>query len=286
MTVRSGALLLLGAGLTAGSMVDRPLEHIRAREDGQVVLTADLHVHAFPGDGVLPAWELRKEANRRGLDVIVITNHNQSTAASLPVGPARDELPLVIPGQEITSPEFHLVAAGVRRVIDWRLPARDAITAVHAQGGIAIAAHPIPTSWRVHDPEALRILDGAEAMHPLGEADPAGGRELLAFYQRARERNPDLAPIGSSDFHGSAPLGRCRTYIVADDVSEAGVLSAIRRGRTVASGRRGELVGEPHLVELARRAAEARTHGVALDALGRIAVGMVLSALVLLIWVK
>jgi hypothetical protein len=242
-------------------------------------------VHAFPGDGVLPAWQLRNEARRRGIDVIAITNHNQSIAASLPSGAHSGDLPLVIPGQEITSPWFHMVAVGVRQVVDWRLPAGQAVAAVHAQGGVAIAAHPVRDSWRAGDLGALREIDGTEAVHAPGEAYSRGRYELREFYRLAREQNPTVAPIGSSDFHGTAPLGRCLTYIVVDEVTEAGVLRAIRSGQTVASNNAGMLVGDPALVKLVSEAEGARPAAEA--GLPRtLSVLMVLSALACLVCFK
>ena len=44
--------------------------------------------------------------------------------------------------------------------------AREAIRAVHDQGGVAIAAHPMPGSWTTKDDEALRLMDGDEVAHP------------------------------------------------------------------------------------------------------------------------
>ena len=280
MKTRPCSALLLAAGLTAGSAAD-PGAPARGGQAAPVVLTADFHVHAFPGDGVLPAWELRREAARRGVDVIAITNHNHSIAARLPKG-GGEGLPIVIPGQEITTPGFHLVAVGVREMVDWRLSLRESIAAVHAQGGVAIAAHPVPDSWRVRDEDALRRLDGTEAVHALGETYSRGRYQLREFYRLVRGLNPRAAAIGSSDFHATAPIGRCRTHLIVDAVSEAGVLDAIRRGRTVASDNRGTFVGDPDLVAMVKE----RTAG---DSVARgdrwrvLSVAMVLSALALLV---
>jgi predicted metal-dependent phosphoesterase TrpH len=285
MSPRPAALLLLVTGLTVGSVADRPTVRVPRQSGGLQILTADLHVHAFPGDGVLPAWQLRNEARRRGIDVIAITNHNQSIAASLPSGAGGGALPLVVPGQEITAPGFHMVAVGVREVVNWRLPAAQAVAAVHAQGGVAIAAHPVRDSWRASADGALAEIDGTEAVHTLGEAHSRGRHQLREFYRRAREQNPTVAPIGSSDFHGMAPLGRCLTYIVVDEVSEQGVLRAIRGGRTVASDNRGALVGDPALVKLVEGAGAAVPAGETGSA-RTLSVVMVLSALAMLVCFK
>jgi hypothetical protein len=136
-----------------------------------------------------------------------------------------------------------MVAIGIEQMIDWRLPAREAIAAIHALGGVAIAAHPFPLSWREDDDEALRLLDGAELAHPSRLLHSPARAAFQAFFRRVQRLNPDVAPIGSTDFHMVAPLGLCRTYLLAEDRSAAGALQAIRRGRTVAREPTGRLFG-------------------------------------------
>jgi len=254
------SLALIAAGAAAGSMLDtwRVPEPVRA--GGYYVMAADFHVHAFPGDGALPAWELMKEAARRGLHAIVISNHNQTLAARaseilpgriFPVG-----LPLVIPAQEVTTPGFHLVAAGISRTVDWRLPALDLAADIHAQGGVVIAAHPVARYWRAGD-AMVAAIDGTEMAHPIAHERPTARAELTAFFTRARAVNPDIAPIGSSDFHMVAPLGLCRTFVFAESVTAGGVLDAVRAGRTVAQDKYGVLYGDPKFTGLVEQSGAA-----------------------------
>lgn len=247
------SLTLVAAGAAAGSMLDTYRVPDPARAGAYYLIAADFHVHAFPGDGALPAWELSTEAARRGLHAIVISNHNQTLAARaseilpgriFPVG-----LPLVIPAQEVTTPGFHLVAAGISRTVDWRLPALDLAADIHAQGGVVIAAHPVGRYWRAGD-AMVAALDGAEVAHPLAHERPAARAELTAFYTRARTINPDIAPIGSSDFHMVGSLGLCRTFVFAESVTVEGVLDAVRAGRTVAEDKYGVLYGDPDLTRM------------------------------------
>ena len=176
----------------------------------QFVLAADFHVHAFVGDGGVPPWELGREARRRGLDVIVVSNHNQLLAARLARLGARlygsEQNALIIPAEELTAPRFHMIAAGITRTIDWRLPAAQAIAAIHEQGGVAIAAHPGRQFWPAYDKDA-RTDRGTEAAHPAARRFAAAGRELREFFQRSAEINRSLAAIGSSDFHFGGTLG-------------------------------------------------------------------------------
>jgi predicted metal-dependent phosphoesterase TrpH len=250
---RALAVAVVVAAVATATVLDVVPPQSRPTVDGQFVLAADLHVHAAAGDGGVPPWELSREARRRRLDIIVVANHNQLLAARLAAwrGALRGQ-PIVLIGQEVTTPGFHMIAAGIEATVDWRLSASEAIAEIHRQGGVAIAAHPVPGSWMDTDENALRALDGAEVAHPLIKSMPHGRSELRAFFDRAAAVNPSLAPIGSSDFHFGGRLGECRTFIFADAPTEAGVLEAIRAGRTVAFDGDGYLVGDSERVERVR----------------------------------
>ena len=282
-------LLLIGGAVIAGTALDRVPVGGPARAGDQFVLAADFHVHAFVGDGGVPPWELGREARRRKLDVIVVSNHNQLLAARLATFGRRlygpDQSALIIPAEELTTPGFHMIAAGITRTIDWRLPAAEAIAAIHEQGGVAIAAHPAGTFWPAYDEAARRLLDGSEVAHPAGRRDDAAKREMIEFYQRSAALNASLAPIGSSDFHFGGTLGQCRTFVFADELSAEGVLQAIRRGSTVASDGYGTLTGNPARVEIVRRLFYADPALVQPPWPSRIAAYVsVLGILVLLLW--
>jgi hypothetical protein len=249
----SAVLVLLGAlaGTVAG---DRVAPHPPARHGEFLVLAADFHVHGFPGDGGLPAWALRKEARRRSLDVIAFTNHNHRLGVVVGRWIARDTaVPLVLRGEEITAPHYHIAAIGIEHTIPGTLRAIDAIALVHAQGGVAIAAHPARPFWAGWDDAAKHSLDGAEIAHPMTSRDPRSRAELIEFSRGARALNARLAPIGSTDYHFRQPMGLCRTYVFAREYSEAGVLEAVRAGRTAAFDADGRGYGAPDLVAAAER---------------------------------
>lgn len=252
MTRLSAGLLLLGA--LAGSLAGAGLPASGPPRSGAfLVLAADFHVHGFPGDGALPAWALRDEARRRRLDVIALTNHNQRLAGRIGRWLSGEPTPLVLRAEEITGAHYHIAAVGIEDAIPGTLSASDAIAAVHAQGGVAIAAHPVTSFRQGWDEAAKRALDGAEIAHPMTIGDPRSRAELVEFSRSARELNPRLAPIGSTDYHFRQPLGLCRTYVFAREYSEPGVLEAIRAGRTVAFDADGRAYGDPDLVSAARR---------------------------------
>ena len=254
MIARAAAALLV-AGALAGSLAGAGVaQRAPARHGEFLVLAGDFHIHGFPGDGALPTWALRDEARRRGLDVIALTNHNQRLAGRVGRWISSDTAtPLVLRAEEITAAHYHMAAVGVEHPIPGTLGAADAITAVHSQGGAAIAAHPARMFWGGFDAAAKASLDGAEIAHPMIIGDPQARAELVQFTQLVRTVNPHLAPIGSTDFHFRKPMGLCRTYLFAREYSEAGVIEAIRAGRTVAFDPDGGTYGDPELTAVVAR---------------------------------
>jgi hypothetical protein len=238
---RWAAALLIGA-VAIGTLSDRPPERTVPRTGDYWIVAGDFHVHGGPGDGTLLPWELRREARWAGLDVIAITNHNTTYAARFAEWWDRryPGEPIMIAGEEITSPDYHMAAIGIHTTVSRRQSAASAIDAVHSQGGVAIAAHPGPKYWPGYDEAAVQRLDGAERVN---DTDPVVVAQYGEFWQRVVARNPDVAAIGSSDFHGWPVMGRARTYLFVRERSRAGVLEAIREGRTVAVDDRGNLYG-------------------------------------------
>ena len=258
--------------MVAGTIDDRVTRRGAARMDGYLLLEGDFHVHGFFGDCALEPWSLLRTADRANLDVIAVTNHNQVFAGQVVRSVARRVGgPLVIGGEEITGRTFHLIAVGIERTVSWDQPAVDAIAAVQAQGGVAIAAHPTRAFWQGWDDRALQMLDGLEAAHP-DVFRGTGRQDLETFFRRARTLNPGVAAIGSSDFHSMAPIGLCRTYLFAREYSQAGVLEAVRQGRTVASDRDGRLYGDPDLVKQVAAYRATRNDRTRSDVVSRLAV--------------
>jgi hypothetical protein len=252
------AVIAFVAGIACSTIGAHAPAHVPSFREGFWILSGDFHVHAFPGDGALAPVDLVREARRRRLNVIAISNHNQMLAVRF--GPqtslARDGV-LALPGVEVTAPRAHIVAVGIQRPVDWRQPVSAIIDAIHAQGGIAIAAHPTRYYAGSFDDDAIRRLDGVEAAHPTMAVYEESRRDIEEFYDRARRLNPRIAPVGSSDFHQIRPLGLCRTYLFVRELNSSGILETLRSGRTVACDSGGRAYGNPEYVRLVQRDCEA-----------------------------
>lgn len=256
-TRRRLSIVLLLIAIVAGTAAARPRAVTPLTLGGYRVFSADFHVHSATwSDGTLTPAGVLFEARRQGLDVIAITGHNQVQDGQLGrwlsthIGG-----PTVLPGEELHTPNHHLIAVGIEHYVDWRLPIGAQIDEIHRQGGLAIAAHPFARYGPRFDDDSVAKLDGSEMCHPAVYWRATGGRDLERFAARAPHT---LAAIGSSDFHGTGRIGLCRTYVFARDASAPAILDALRARRTVVYGESGEAYGDPALVALAAAHPELR----------------------------
>lgn len=218
------------------------------------MLAVDMHVHAFPGDGALLPWDWAREAARRRLDAIAITNHNQMFGIDATSWRATPFGVLLIPGEEVTMALVHITAIGVKRPVSWHGDIASVATAIHAQGGVAIAAHPTENQRSAWTKVGFRAVDGVEVAHPTMYRSRGDRADLDSAYRLALQAHPGIAAIGSSDDHTAEPLGLCRTYVFAPAATPDAIVEAIRRGRTVACDADGVATGPPALAAAAAEA--------------------------------
>ena len=182
---------------------------------------ADLHIHTRHSDGVDSASDVLDWAERIGLDVIAITDHDGIDGAlvAAAVRRLRRGGPDVIVGEEVSSRDGHILALFIEKLIPPDLSAEDTVGAIHEQGGLAIAAHPY---WRNGSvdykgrPYGLgeRIRDlGFDAIEVInGGFTPS----MIGANRRASVVTKSLgrAAVGGSDAHVKHALGWGHTRFV------------------------------------------------------------------------
>lgn len=138
---------------------------------------SDLHVHSTYSDGSLTIGQLVDFYGERGFGCIAITDHlcERATIMGLAARYMKVTLTettfpdylheiereaerawdryrlLVLPGFELTKNTFsnhrsaHILGIGVKALVDPAGDVTDLARAIRAQGGLAVAAHPVPT---------------------------------------------------------------------------------------------------------------------------------------------
>jgi predicted metal-dependent phosphoesterase TrpH len=198
-------------------------------------LFIDLHCHSrFSADGVSEPEAMIAEARERGLHGFAITDHNTSACVDYfeqhgylnKAGTPVDGL-LIIPGQEITTAEGHLLALGVSMPDNLKgIAAIDAVRLIHEAGGLAIPPHPYDFFRAGIREPVLQTLD-IDAIEVFNAATTLKRYNKHAF-QYAQERG--LPMTAASDAHDSAALGTAYSILEADEFSVRGVMQAILKG--------------------------------------------------------
>lgn len=197
-------------------------------------LNIDLHCHSrFSADGVAEPEEIIAQAKAKGLNGFAITDHNTCACVDYfeqigmirPDGQPVDGF-LIIPGQEITTAEGHLLALGVRLPDLKGIPAKDAVQIIHQAGGLAIPPHPYDFFRAgIREPvlETLNI-DGLEVFNAATTLK-VYNKQAFDYAQRR-----GLPMTAASDAHHSAAVGTAYTIIQVQEFSVSGVLEGIKKG--------------------------------------------------------
>lgn len=207
---------------------------------------ADLHMHTNFSDGWPAPEQLVRHVVARGcLDVIAVTDHDTIEGAlraadySAALGG-----PPVILGEEVSSRDGHIVGLWLSRRVLPGLSAAATIHAIHAQGGLAFAAHPF---WRTERRARGRTVHGVGWL--AGELDFDGIEVenstpgFFPFNQLAWRLNAAArkAALGNSDAHILDAIGTA--YTAFPGRTEAALRKAIEQGRTSAERERHRVVG-------------------------------------------
>jgi predicted metal-dependent phosphoesterase TrpH len=199
-----------------------------------VKLNFDLHCHSrFSADGVAEPEDIITAAKARGLNGLAITDHNtcacvdyflqhgQMNAQGTPVNDF-----LIIPGQEITTREGHLLALGVRLPDLKGIAAAEAVPLIHQAGGLAIPPHPYDLFRAGIRENVLDTLE-IDALEVFNAATTLKRYNRQAFEYAQRRGLPMTA---ASDAHHADAVGIAYTILDVDDFSVAGLLAAIKKG--------------------------------------------------------
>lgn len=222
---------------------------------GRRFYAGDFHVHSLQsGDAGPTLDEIATVARERGLDFVVITDHNTHTALDfMNDAQARHPDLLFVPGVEFTTYAGHANAIGATEWVDHRIGVEGATieaaaAAYREQGALFSINHPaldlgdicIGCSWghTLDDQaiDAVEIMTGASAI-----AQSAFLPTSLRFWDAICARGRHAAALGGSDDHrageGSgaldSPIGSPTTMVEADELSVAAILAGVRSGRTV-----------------------------------------------------
>jgi predicted metal-dependent phosphoesterase TrpH len=188
---------------------------------------ADMHLHTLYSDGTMEVQALLDHVEQRtDLDLIAVTDHERIDGAlrAQELHAAGDYHFGLVIGEEITTRRGHLLALFLTDRVPALRPLEETIERVHAQGGIAIAPHPMapltPSLGRRslmrlhHDPDARHRLDAIEMLNP----SVAGRARRL--HRTTLNTVMRLAALGNSDAHVLENVGTGWTWFPGASAEE------------------------------------------------------------------
>jgi anti-anti-sigma factor len=199
---------------------------------------ADLHIHTTYSDGTLaPEDLLNYYSVFPDLRVIAVADHDTIDGAIRVAEHRQQHLDLyedidVIVGEEITAREGHVIGLFLEEWVPPDLSAAETIERIHAQGGLAIAAHPYTHLLTVTGLRGVGDLI-RELPFDAVESRNANFTEVYANLWAAW-RSRGMAQVGSSDAHFLRAVGRC--YTVFPGETAADLRLAIEQRATRAAG--------------------------------------------------
>jgi len=198
---------------------------------------ADLHTHTkYSGLGVFPMLgfyypesptepdALVGEAERKGLDLVCITDHN-TTKGALRVKNRES----VVVGEEITTLDGEVIGLFLSDEIRARMSAAETIDEIHEQGGIAIVPHPYSVICHSLGDMAFSLdVDGIETFNAYHRDGYSNRIAQIESY------GSDKAHVGGSDAHYIDMIGN--GYTLFDGSSGEDLYRALKNRRTEADG--------------------------------------------------
>ena len=192
----------------------------------------DTHIHSkYSKDSITPLEDIIKYSKQIGLNAIAITDHDviEGTWA---IRKLEHEGLILIPGEEVSSSEGHIIALGITDYIKPLQTPAETVDQIHDNAGIAIAAHPY-CYYRSGVGDIVRSLN-VDAMETKNSRFILGVSNYLAKKVSVKNKIPE---VGASDAHFIKGIGRCYSEIPdCDSVDE--ILKNIKKGKSKAYGER------------------------------------------------
>lgn len=188
-------------------------------------MNVEFHCHTiYSKDSLTPPQDLVETCRRKGIDRVVVTDHNTivGARAAHALDPQR-----VIVGEEIMTTRGEILAAFVTEEIPKGLTPKETIRRLKDQGAFISVSHPFDR-WRsgAWQEEHLReILPDVDAIEVYNSRcmHREFNREAEAFAGRH-----DVAVTVGSDAHAAFELGRAR--LVLEPFADADGLRKVLRG--------------------------------------------------------
>ena len=194
------------------------------------LLRVDVHNHThYSPDSILSPRRFVDEAQRRGLDLIAVTDHNTISGA-LAVREI-SEKPVII-GEEVKSADGEILGLFLSKEVPKGLPASETVARIKEQGGLVGVPHPFDSlRSALNEDVALTLIDQIDFIEALNA-------RMVFSSHNDRARNfaaaHSLPTTAGSDAHSPWEVARCYVEMPPFE-GPRDFLAALRHGRLAGS---------------------------------------------------
>lgn len=192
-------------------------------------LKVDLHIHSkYSEDGSGEISELLDFAIEKDLDAIAITDHDTLEGNKEAQQLSEDRDIFIIPGQEVTTKDGHLLVLGINEEIEPHQGLRETLDLIEEEGGFTIAPHPFHRYRHGIGGGLKRNYEKIDAIEVFNSRYITGIANKRAKWF---SKNKDIPMVAGSDAHIPEVIGYGTTIVYGEKTVE-GVLEAISENKT------------------------------------------------------
>jgi predicted metal-dependent phosphoesterase TrpH len=190
------------------------------------LIRVDLHNHTFYSpDSILSPHRFVREARRRRLDVVAVTDHN-TIGGALAVRELSEQ-PVIV-GEEIKSADGEIIGLFLSEEVPKALAASETIARIKEQGGIVGVPHPFDSlRFALNTDVMLALIDQIDFIEALNAR-----MVFSAHNDKARDfaATHALPTTAGSDAHSPWEVGHCYVEMPPFE-GPRDFIAALRRGR-------------------------------------------------------
>lgn len=173
-------------------------------------------------DGINSPKDMVRAAAAKGLDAIVITDHDTLEGYAKAKQYAKKYGIKLICGEEVTSRDGHILAIGINEVVPPRLSAEETVDLIRQQGAISISPHPFDIT-QAGLQEKARVCDAVEVFNAqnLDRVSNIRARNYVVMHKKAE--------TAGSDAHSTAMIARGFVSVDASDTDN--IIKLIKKNK-------------------------------------------------------
>lgn len=200
----------------------------------------DLHTHSEGSyDGKEPVELMVEHGEDIDIDGFAVTDHDEIEESLKACEIAEDYDTIVLPGEEVSTSDGHLLAIGVEEKVEPSKPFQETVDDIREKGGAAVVPHPFQKTRHGVSKRKIKEVDAVEAYNSW----------IFTGLQNRRAKKfsdkKGFPKVAGSDAHTLGLIGKAYAKIHIDkprkEIEPEDVVEALRNGKVGMEGSRAPI---------------------------------------------